>query len=310
MLQKTNQQRIKIYLALAFGISWATGLVIFLTGGLENSPIFTVAGAQISLALILLAIPYMFGPAIANVLTRLLTKEGTTNLNLRPNFKHGQWVYWVAAWVLPGVLVIAGSILFFIVFPAHFDSQLSTIYTQLAAVGMTDVNPWTIVAVQTLQAILIAPLLNAIPTFGEEFGWRGYLQPKLMPLGGRKAVLLTSLIWGVWHWPVILMGYNYGFIYFGAPFLGPLAMIWFTLTLGVIFGWLTIKTDSFWPAVIGHGALNGIAGLSLIFLKGTPDPLIGPTPLGLIGGLGLTIAAILIFFLPNTLKPKHPENGS
>ena len=159
---------------------------------------------------------------------------------------------------------------------------------------------------QAVQAILLAPILNAIPTFGEEFGWRGYLQPKLLPLGNRKAILLTGVIWGVWHWPIILMGYNYGSSYFGAPFLGPLAMVWFTITLSALFGWATIKSESVWPGVIGHGAINGIASIGVFFVQGMPDPLLGPAPIGLIGGLGLTIIAVLIFILPNGLTPK-PE---
>jgi len=305
MIDKKEKQRIWIYIGLSFGISWATGLVIYLTGGLENSPMYQVAGTQVSLALILLATSYMFGPALANTITRLLTHEGSDRLNLRPEFDKGRWVYFILAWVLPGVLVIVGGVLFFLIFPNYFDAQLSTLTEQMGAVdGVSNINPWIIVVVQTVQAILISPLLNGIPTFGEEFGWRGYLQPKLMTLGGRKAILLTGVIWGVWHWPVILMGYNYGTDYFGAPFLGPLAMVWFTLTLSALFGWLTIKAESVWPAVIAHGAINGIAAIGVIFVKGNPDPLLGPTPLGLIGGAGLTIAAAVIFLMPGALKPK------
>ena len=125
-----------------------------------------------------------------------------------------------------------------------------------------------------------------------------------MPLGGRKAVLLTGLIWGVWHWPIIFMGYNYGSNYFGAPFLGPLAMVWFTLGLSVIFGWLSIKAQSLWPAVIAHGAINGIAALGSIFVKGNPDSLLGPTPVGIVGGFGLTVIAFLILLHPTALKPE------
>lgn len=304
MVSKINKKRILIFLAFAFGISWSTGLIIYLSGGLENSPTYDFAGAQISLALILLATAYMFGPAIANVITRLITKEGTDNLFLQPHFEKRRWVYYLAAWFLPGILIILGMLLFFLLFPIYFDPELSTLMEMLKETGQTDsVNPWLIAGLQTFQALLISPLLNAISTFGEEFGWRGYLQPKLMPLGSRKAVLLTGVIWGIWHWPVILMGYNYGTSYFGAPFLGPLAMVWFTLSLGVIFGWLTIKAESVWPAVIAHGALNGIASLGVIFVKGTPDPLLGPTPVGVVAGLGLSLTAITLLLLPGSLKP-------
>jgi uncharacterized protein len=179
----------------------------------------------------------------------------------------------------------------------------------MALAGAGEVSPLADCdAAQTILAILTAPLLNALPTFGEEFGWRGYLLPKLMPLGGAKAILLSGIIWGVWHWPVILMGYNFGMDYFGAPILGPLMMVWFTIVSGALFGWVTIKTASVWPAVIGHGALNGIAALSLVFVAGEPSSLLGPTPVGLIGGAGFTIIAVILFLSPNAFRPKARQD--
>jgi membrane protease YdiL (CAAX protease family) len=117
------------------------------------------------------------------------------------------------------------------------------------------------------------------------------------------------VIWGVWHWPVILMGYNYGLDYFGAPFLGPLAMVWFTLVLGILFSWVTIKTDNVWPAVIAHGALNGIASLGILFVTGNPSSLLGPAPTGIIGGMGFTLVALILFILPGALTPKRPTGN-
>jgi len=307
MINSTDQKRIWIFLAIAFGISWATALVIYQTGGLADSPILAIGGGQLSLALVLMATFYMFGPAVANILTRWITKEGRQNLLMKPNFDRRRWIYYVAAWVLPGVLTILGMALYFLAFPGNYDSGLSVLSEQMELLGADGISPWAIVAAQTVQAIMVAPLLNGLPTFGEEFGWRGYLLPKLMPLGSRKAVLLSGVIWGVWHWPIILMGYNYGLDYFGAPFLGPLAMVWFTIVFGALLAWVTIKSGSVWPAVIGHGALNGIAGLSLIFIAGEPNTVLGPTPVGLIGGLGFTILAVTLFQQPNAFKPIPEE---
>lgn len=306
MITAAERRKIVIFIVFAFGISWATALVIYLTGGLENSPIYLIGNGQITLALILMATFYMFGPALANILTRLVTKEGKQYLLLTPNFDRRRWLYYLAAWVLPGVLTILGITLFFLLFPNNYDSDLTLLREQMRLAGAGDMSPWVIVIMQTVQAILIAPLLNALPTFGEEFGWRGYLLPKLMPLGGRKAILLSGIIWGVWHWPIILMGYNYGTDYFGAPFLAPLAMVWFTIVVGALLSWVTIKSNSVWPAVIGHGALNGIAGLSLLFIQGEPSTILGPTPVGLIGGAGFTILAVILFLQPDALMPK-PE---
>ncbi|MFN2304111.1 MAG: CPBP family intramembrane glutamic endopeptidase [Anaerolineales bacterium] len=303
-MEKTTKIRVILFLTFAFAISWGTGIVIYITGGLDNGPSYMIENVQISLAQILLASCYMFGPAIANILTRILTREGSHDLYLRPRFDHKRWIYYLFGWFFPGVFVLLGMVFFFIQFPAYFDPELTVLSDKMAAVATgTQPSPWLVIVVQTLQAMLISPLLNALPTFGEEFGWRGYLQPKLMPLGSRQAIVLTGIIWGVWHWPIILMGYNYGNDYFGAPFLGPLAMLWFTLTLSALFGWITIKAGSVWPAVIAHGALNGIASLGILLVKGNPSTLLGPTPVGFLGGLGFTIAAVVIFILPKALKP-------
>lgn len=49
-----------------------------------------------------------------------------------------------------------------------------------------------------LPVLLAGTLLSV---FGEEYGWRGYLLPKLLPLGELRASLLVGVIWGAWHFP-------------------------------------------------------------------------------------------------------------
>jgi membrane protease YdiL (CAAX protease family) len=60
-----------------------------------------------------------------------------------------------------------------------------------------------------VQTVLVGPLLGLLMGFGEEYGWRGYLQSELIKIGKRRGVLLLGLIWGAWHYPVIWMGHNY-----------------------------------------------------------------------------------------------------
>jgi uncharacterized protein len=296
MSEKIDNKRILIFITIAFGIAWLAGLVVYLTGGLQNSPLILPG---LPLSFVLISIAYMGAPALSNVLTRIITREGWSNTMLRPRFKRG-WPFWVAAWLLPGVLTIFGAFVFFLLLPQYFDPQLTTLNKMLET---TAIPAWTVIIVQTLQAIIISPLINGFFTFGEEFGWRGYLLPKLMPLGGRKAVLLSGVIWGVWHWPVIAMGHNYGLDYTGAPWLGMLAMVWFTLVAGVFLSWVTLRGGSVWPAVIGHAAINGIAGLALLLSRGEPNPLLGPLPTGLIASAGFTLVALWIFLSPNGLAP-------
>ena len=55
MQDKIDKKRLWIFLGLAFGFSWLTALVIYLTGGLQNSPPLSIGGVQITLAYLLLA---------------------------------------------------------------------------------------------------------------------------------------------------------------------------------------------------------------------------------------------------------------
>lgn len=294
-----DTKRIVLFLLFAFGLAWFFSLLMFITGGI---------GTPFSLIFYILI---MTSPAAAHLLTRLITREGWKGLFLQPKFKRS-WRYYLIAWVGPPLLTIAGLVVFFVLFPQYYDPALGQVQKLLkssaeqagqAGSAVSAMNPWIIILIQVAQAILIAPPLNGIFTLGEEFGWRAYLQPKLMPLGGRRAMLAIGIIWGVWHWPVIMMGHNYGLGYSGAPLLGMLAMVVFTIACGTFLGWATLRAGSVWPAVIGHGAINGIAALGILFAQGEPNPILGPAAAGVIGAVGFIVAALLIFYYPRALRP-------
>ncbi len=304
MSDRVDWKRIAIYLAFAFGIAWITGLVIYLTGGLANS---MRLGPSLTLAAVLLPTGYMFAPALANIFTRLVTREGFGNAGLRPYFRRG-WPYWLAAWVLPAVLTILGAVVFFLIFPQYYAGTSILQAQQEARGNPFPSNLWGLALTQLLLAILISPIVNGFFTFGEEFGWRAYMLPKLMPLGPRVAMIVQGAIWGVWHWPVIIMGYEYGFGYFGFPWVGMLLFLLFTFSGGVFLAWVTLKGRSVWPAVIGHAAINGIAGIAILFTRGQPPHLLGPLPVGLVGMLGYLTLALILFFLPMALTPATPSS--
>lgn len=301
--QPLDVKRIGIFLAFAFGIAWSVGLIIYLSGGIANSPAL-IPGTQTTLALVLITVGYMWAPGLAHILTRWVTGEGWQGMRLAPRLKKG-WGYWLAAWVLPALLTLAGVAVFFAIFPRYFDPSLSVIRSMLPAGQELPFSPMIIILLQLLQAILISPLVNSLFTLGEELGWRAYLLPKLMPLGGRKAMLILGVIWGVWHWPVIAMGHNYGLNYAGAPWLGMLAMVWFTLVIGIFLGWASLRGGSVWPAVIGHAAINGIAGIGTLMVQGQPNPLLGPLPTGLVASAAWSALALWLFLSPKALRPEE-----
>ncbi len=133
--------------------------------------------------------------------------------------------------------------------------------------------------------------INGLFAFGEEYGWRGVLADELRPLGSFRANLLTGVLWGLWHAPLIVLGFNYD------PYRasGILMMcVWL-----VPFSFLLWRTreyaDSVVPAAIIHGALNGSAGVFL-FAVADRNPLVS-SPIGLTGALAIAIVAAVAWWL-------------
>jgi membrane protease YdiL (CAAX protease family) len=103
-----------------------------------------------------------------------------------------------------------------------------------------------------LNTVIIGPFLGLIITFGEEYGWRGYLQTELTRLGRIRGVFLLGVIWGIWHWPVIWMGYNYP----GQPILGSIAMVFMCVILAYFLAYAVFKSNGIWTAAYLHALSN------------------------------------------------------
>ncbi len=139
------------------------------------------------------------------------------------------------------------------------------------------------------QGILLGPFLGLLFGFGEEYGWRGFLQGELTRLGRVRGVLLVGLIWGVWHAPVILMGYNYP----GYPLLGSLLMVAYCVLLGFFLGYAVLRTGGVWLAAFLHALNNQVMG-TLFALVYTPK---GPIFSFGIGVFGIASAAVAVLFI-------------
>ena len=300
MISKIDRKRIFIFVAIAFGLYIGSYLVIYL-GGEWFSSFRNVASPQAKALMGAL----MFAPMIAHIAARLLTREGWSNTFLEVDFRGGRWRYYLAAWFLPIVAIIIGGAAYYLLFSGKFDPTMSDARA-LGLIG-SEVEPWKFFITQLGIAILSPlPPFNLLLLFGclgEEFGWRAYLLPKLMPLCPRKAVLLTAAIWGVWHWPAILTGFNYGVDYWGAPVVGPLLFVFVLIFPSAFYAWVTLRSGSVWPAALAHSADNASNKLMWFFLSGEPNPLIGPGVQGIIGSLGFAVLALLIFLNPKALAP-------
>lgn len=300
-ISTVDRKRILIFIAITHGSFIAAGLIIFLNGGLFSEYPWTIA----PLANVLISL-VMLSPAVANIVTRAITREGWANSYLLPNFRRS-WRFYLAALFLPALAILGGGAIYYLLFPGKFDPSMTYAREELVVWGMIAVGaatgPVSFILIQTAYRIANS-LLSIHWMFGEEFGWRAYLQPKLMPLGARKAVLLVGVIWGVWHWPSIFLGAQYLSGYWGEPVVGPLLFVWTILPSSVLYGWLTLRSGSVWPAVIAHGVNNFCCKLMFWFLRPPLELLIGPAWTGIIGSLGYFVIALFIFLIPGALATK------
>ena len=285
---KLEMRRIWLFLIITFAMTyaWTIGLIWPRVLGRD---IATLPQEEQLINTALTAV-LMFFPAIGVLITRLITREGFKNAMLRLNLK-GNVRYYLIGWFGPFVLTLLGTLLYFVIFPSEFT--LTTYRAQMATLPFSETTFWVLQG----MLMLIAPLLNLVPCFGEEWGWRGYLLPKVAErMKFLPTVLLTGFIWGIWHAPIIVAGHNYGMNYPGYPWWGIIAMCVFCIVVGTLFSYVTLKAKSCWPAVFAHGMMNGTASIGVIFLA---DPMayerfIGPVPTGIIGAAAYIVVAVWI----------------
>lgn len=297
MGKNIDKKRLYVFISIVFILSWGWVATIPLTGDKYGS----------TKSLIILSV-LMLIPTLSSILTRLITNEGFKNMYLKPRFKKNI-KYYIIAYFMTNVFIILGGIVFFIIFPNMLDINLTSLKELLQNQGITiDAN--IVLIAQFAQAILIGPIINIIFTLGEEIGWRGYLLQKLCnQFSVQKSIIISGVIWGIWHAPIIAMGHNYGTGYVGAPWGGIFAMIVFCVFLGSYISYLTIKTKSVIPAGIAHSAINAFAGFGVLLCKGSVNPFIGPSPTGIIGGCIFILVGIYCYIKVSKIENPFEEEA-
>ncbi|WP_318386994.1 type II CAAX endopeptidase family protein [Microbacterium maritypicum] len=239
----------------------------------------------------------MFTPAVAALIVTFAMRvpapgQRARFLGLWP-LRPAKRVIWlmVAGWLVPPLLVGLGVLLSAALGFVQLDLTFSALAAELekAVPAGTPLPPVQVVVFAQLAMIPIGALFNSLFAFGEELGWRGWLLPALRPLGTWPALILSGVIWGVWHSPIILLGYNFG----RTDITGILFMIGGCVAWGVLLGWLRLRSASVWPAVIAHGSLNAAAGLILIVAATQPDLALAG-PLGVATWVVLALVAVVL----------------
>jgi hypothetical protein len=256
---------------------------------------YSIEGTLILAGLKLTGVPQLYGqlviagvmwvPTVATIVT---IKWITCESFAITNFRIGSWKpYLISALIVPACFMFIYALTWLLGLGKP-DWQLTgfrALMTSTNARITTMPSSALILPALFLSSLVIGPTLNGIFGFGEEFGWRGYLLPKLMPLGQPKAYTILGVIWGLWHAPLIIVGFNYP----GYPVWGIIGMMVLTTTFGIYINEMTLQNRSSILAGWIHGTFNGQGYGIWRILFPNVNPLIG----GFTGVVGAIVWLVL-----------------
>lgn len=226
--QKVETQRpfsLSIYLLIVFAMSWPFQII------------FAISDVALELGYL-------------NLISMVMVTVGTFIAGryvFRDGFKNVGW-----RWGKPSqYLWTFGLALFIFAVPALLENLFGL-----------HISPAGISAGTILASFATSFLLTLIPGFGEEFGWRGYMLPRLVKrYSTRKAVLVHAFIWWAWHLPVIFtIGIRQGI---GASVGESIALITLITLIpsmmnAVIFAYVWTATKSLAVSSVYHSAYDEV----------------------------------------------------
>jgi len=237
--QNVQWRSLGLFLLLTFGFSWGPFAIAAALGQLDGEP---VTGWVVATGM-----GVAFGAAAAAFLMRqFIAKERYATANLR--------------WRVPLRYYLLALLL-----PIGWNS-LGLLFKFLMGVSWFEGGP----SVINLVSYVVSLLITTAILFGEEFGWRSYCLEKLKPLGYRQALVLSGLIWGIWHVPFVIMPNFLIEDELGPPLLAASGQIAFVTLLGIVIGWLYLSSGSVFVAMLMHGVSNTWASFWDVY-QGGPD---------------------------------------
>ena len=271
-----SPSRIAIYVIAVLGLGWLGPVVDHTFGhGLGEGP------GQLLWILL---------PVGAATMLRWRGGEGFADAGIRRTGRsNGPW-YLLSRSFYPVIMITAaiGGLL-----AGHWETYDDWAPLRFAAIALVAMLPFTLTAM------------------AEEFGWRGYLTPRLDAVGvGRLANhVIVGVVWGLWHLPYLTLHWD-----FTDESLWTLAprVVLGTTVAAVVYGEIRLRTGSVWPAVVMHATSSAIAGAFLdddVLVQNEATPWIfspGIDGLVVIATTGL-VAALFMTRLNPTRSPYPQE---
>lgn len=270
-----NKKALAVFLIITFGLTMGLAFAAKAMG-------FTLIGQPLLMSqMVILAA--MFVPAFAAIFTqKVIVKKSFKELG----FKLGPWSMYAKVY---GLIVLVFVINYAItwLFIMKPDFTLASFMNQYGIAQLSLPLPaGLMIFLFSLITFFVSPIFNLIPSLGEEIGWRGFLLPNLEPLGKIKAMIISGMIWALWHTPlIVILGFTYG------AQIWPGVLLHFVLvtSLGIWMGYIWFKTRSTILAAFIHAVFNANAyGVWVMIFVPSSKLIVGSA-----GVVGATLVLIL-----------------
>jgi len=234
-------RQLVFFIVSAVGLALLVDVLFYFLGGLSNAINALIWGFL-----------RMYTPAVGAV----LADRGV--ILSRPRITGRLIVYYLIAPAMAFLAIAIYTVLTMLFGWFNVSGLLETLRPVLVFV-----DPATAMSIIVLNAYVTAITLNALFAFGEELGWRGFLQDRLesLGLGFVRSSLVVGVVWGFWHASaIILLGYNYP----ENRLLGTLLFPVFTTSMSLPHALVKKMSSSVLPAASLHGAVNAVWSVTLL----------------------------------------------
>ena len=282
--KKVETKRIIYFLALCFGVAWISEIFAVI-------PMYQSGDADIIKEASDMVSQLMLTPALAALVVRIGTREGLVKSGFQFNFFEHK-VLFLLGWFGTTALTFLGAVIYFLIFRDNFDPDMTSFVTYSMSVAdegtqMDAVNMVAAYKTDLLIKVFTAAALDLINSFGEEWGFRAYLLPKLYrKFGAVPSMLLSGFISGLWYAPLVAVGYYYGTGNVGFPVVNIIAICIFGTVTGIIYSYLCLRTGSIFPAVFAHSTVNVMMSQAALFTVDGGNLFVGPSPTGILSEIG------------------------
>ena len=233
-----KMQVVNYYLYVILSALMIIGGIVF---AVVPTKMLNVSGQSISMGALICQVPLMILSPVITALFLLGKKEEKEESGL--------------GWKNTGISIFMIVLFLVLYFVRAFGTTIITdLMNGTSTLGDQLKGLVTFQAIMALVSAFASILLSVIAFFGEEYGWRYYLQPIMLDkFGMRKGILLLGVVWAFWH-------INICYFYY-APETGTLMFLGQIITcvsVGIFFGYGYIKTKNMWVPILMHFFNNNL----------------------------------------------------